>query len=111
LAEELNTKMVQEGAVLALDLEITPELRREGLMREVIRHIQNARKKAGLNVDNRILLGLETTDQELEKAISEHNDTIAKETLAEAVTSATYAYDITVKIERSELRISLERAN
>lgn len=110
LAEELNVKTVKQGEALSLDLEITPELKREGLMREVIRHVQNARKAAGLNVDNRIILSLKTEDDELQKAIAEHQKEIGKETLTEKFSDETYAYDEMVKVEGVELRVSLKKA-
>lgn len=109
LTEELNVKMVKQGEELSLDLEITPELKREGLMREVIRHVQNARKAAGLNVDNRIALSLKTDDDELQKAIDEHQEAIAKETLAETMEQGNYNYEETVKVEGAELQILLEK--
>ena len=56
LLEELNVKHVVYGGSVAIDTEITPELKREGLAREIIRHVQSARKKAGLSVDDRITL-------------------------------------------------------
>lgn len=69
-----------DGSVF-IDVNITPELKREGMMREVIRHVQAARKAAGLNVDDRITLHLETPDDELAKAIHEHLGAIKSETL------------------------------
>src|SRR5690606_16958459 len=92
LTEELNVKKVVQGDELALDLAITPELKREGFMREVIRHVQAARKAAGLNVDDRIKLSLKADDEELQKAITEHAETIATETLASDTAQAAYAY-------------------
>lgn len=110
LRDELNVKVVKAGGDIALDLEITPELRREGLMREVVRHVQNARKQAGLNVDDRITLGLKTTDDELRKAINEHYDVIASETLANGVSEDAFTYRTTVEIEDASLNLSLEKA-
>lgn len=110
LTEELNVKGVRQGEELTLDLELTDALKREGLMREVIRHVQSARKNAGLNVDDHILLGLVSEDDELREAISEHKATIASETLADAVTTDSYAYIATVKVEGSELTLALQKA-
>jgi isoleucyl-tRNA synthetase len=109
LTEELNVKTVKQGKELALDLEITPELKREGLMREVIRHIQNARKQAGLNVDDHITLYLETASSELQEAIKEHQPVIASETLADAIVKPADGYETQVKVEGDSLRIILAR--
>lgn len=85
LIEELNVKSVKSGKALELDIRITPELKREGLMREVIRQIQNTRKAVGLNVDDRIVVALSTEADELVAATSEYQSEIAKETLATVV--------------------------
>lgn len=110
LTEELNVKTVKQGSELELDLAVTAELKREGLMREVVRHVQNARKNAGLNVDDRIVLGLASSDEDLLKAVAEHKDVIAAETLADMVDESTYEHASTVKVEGSELELSLQKA-
>lgn len=109
LTDELNVKKVVQGTELALDFAITPELRREGLAREVVRHVQAARKDAGLNVDDRIQLSLTTDNDELQKAITEHADTIANETLANDISESTYGYQTEVKVEDARLVVSLEK--
>ena len=109
LAEELNVKAVLVGETLALDLNLTPELKREGLMREVIRHIQNARKAAGLQVDDRIELSLVTDNEELRVAIKDHSDTIASETLATFVELENPAHTSDVKIEDGSVTVSFEK--
>lgn len=112
LTEELNVKQVKvkQGAEVSLDLVITPELKREGLMREVIRHVQNARKNAGLNVDDHINLSLVSEDADLQQAIAEHEATIAAETLADTLTADTYAHTAIVKVEGADLTLTLQKA-
>ncbi len=73
------------GETVALDLEITPELRRLGLAREVIRLIQDARKNDGLDVTDRIELWWTAADPELNEALAEHGAVIAGEVLAVTV--------------------------
>jgi isoleucyl-tRNA synthetase len=115
--EELNVKIVgvadnlNESGV-ELNTELTSELRREGMAREVVRFVQAARKAANLNVDDRIELRLSTEASELEKAIAEHKDSIYQETLATGPLkgSTADAYTATVKVEGHELEISLERS-
>lgn len=112
IAEELNVKSVVFGEEVSLDTHLTPELKREGMMREVIRQVQNARKQAGLNVDDRIALELHTNDSELAKAIDEHEDAIKAETLAKSLTSGqgSKAHAASVKVEGADLHIGLEKA-
>ena len=72
----------REGAhAVALDLAIDEELRGEGYAREIVHAVQNARKSAGLRVEDRIELVL-TGDPALIKAAAIHRDYIARETLA-----------------------------
>ena len=125
MAEELNVKEIRwienldkhladyevtEGAIkpeswIEISKHLTPELKREGLMREVIRHVQSARKKAGLQVDDRIMLQLTTNDEQLRQAIDEHAEVIAAETLA--VFGEVHDNKSTVTVEGAELEIAL----
>lgn len=112
LAEEVNVKQVEQGSILELDIAITPELRAEGLTREVIRHVQAARKSAGLQVDDRIDLVLHTDSKQLASAIHAHRTAICKETLADSLSVAdkTFAHSQAVTIEGEPLALSLQRA-
>ncbi len=70
------------GETVALEVTITPELRREGLAREFIRLVQDERKNAGLEVSDRISLWWEAADAEFAEALTEHGAMIAGEVLA-----------------------------
>jgi isoleucyl-tRNA synthetase len=70
------------GATVALDLEITEDLRRAGLARDAIRLIQEARKNSGLDVADRIALRWTATEPAVVTALSEHASLIADEVLA-----------------------------
>ncbi len=110
LIDELNVKSVIKGNEVAIDTVITDELKREGLMREVVRFVQNARKDAGLNIDDRISLELKTDSDELNQAIAEHLETITDETLAtEFNTAGNYTYTCDVDIDKQPLTISINK--
>ena len=132
MAEELNVKEIRwiesldehladydvtEGMIkpeswVEISKHLTPELKREGLMREVIRHVQSARKKAGLQVDDRIELGITSSDTEIAQAVDVFSDTIKAETLAVKLGSATddmEKYD--VKVDGKPVEIYLKKAN
>ncbi len=128
IAEEVNILVVKyDSGNIVLNLEtaalklagyaptvtvskvITPELHRMGMMREVIRAVQNARKEADLQVDDRINLSLKTDNDQLQKAITEHKDTIVAETLAHGLhTHVADGFTKTVKIEGHELTIQIK---
>ena len=111
LQDEVNVKEVKLGSEVKIDETLTPELKREGMMREVVRHVQAARKAAGLQVDDRIDLVLTTSDSELQKAVQEHSETIISETLANTLGGTEVAGETqTVKVEGAELSISLVKS-
>jgi isoleucyl-tRNA synthetase len=97
----------EAGHAVALQLELDDELRREGLAREIVHAVQNARKEAGLEVTDRIELAI-SGDAGLLEAAREHEPYIAGEVLATAV-----AYDaadgVTATIDGRELRLSITR--
>jgi len=72
------------GLTVGLDLEITPDLAREGLARELVRLIQDARKAAGLAIADRIELGIQASGNVAE-ALDAFGDSIAGEVLARRV--------------------------
>jgi len=69
------------GGFVVLDTHLTPELEAEGLARDVVRAVQQARKDAGLDVGDRIALSI-LGDADAVAAIEAHRDLIASETLA-----------------------------
>ncbi len=115
IADEVNVKEVSwgnklEGAGTELDTNITPELKAEGLMRDIVRHIQSARKNAGLEVDDRIILTLESESKDLVEAIEAHAETIKNETLATELKAEGAAGGVPVKVDGQELYISVVKA-
>ena len=73
-----------EGETVALDLELTAELRSLGAAREAVRLIQEGRKNAGLDISDRIALRWSTSSPDVAAAMREHADLIAGEVLATA---------------------------
>jgi isoleucyl-tRNA synthetase len=99
----------EAGHAVALELDLDDELRREGLAREVVRAVQEARKQAGLEVSDRIALAL-GGDEELLAAAREHEAYIAGETLANSVDYGADGAGEKATIEGRELRIAVSKA-
>ncbi len=72
----------EAGETIALDLNVTPELRRAGLAREMVRLIQDTRKSSGFEVSDRVSCWWSAGDDELAEALREHGRMIADEVLA-----------------------------
>lgn len=103
--DEVNVKEVERGEATWIDKNISEELAREGFIRELIRSVQSARKKAGLNVDDRIKLSINSEVPE------EWKETLMAEVLAlELSKEGNYAYDEIVKVNGESVTISLEKA-
>ena len=133
MKEPSGTEGTRNYIFVTLELYRSPELKREGLMREVIRHVQSARKKAGLQVDDRIVLHLavgaepasasqpaapgqaqpaDDAAAQLRQALAEHADTIASETLATMTPEqpGDALYHTTAMVDGAELQVSLAKA-
>jgi isoleucyl-tRNA synthetase len=136
ISEELNVKLVvrdqttwesdktvsdnvtehglAQSLKVVLDTDLTAELKQEGLMREIIRHIQNTRKQAGLEVDDRIYLQLGSDHADISAVFTtpEFAQEIQQETLATTLNSGEMqdAFACVVKIDAAELGIKLKKA-
>ena len=73
--------MLPGGGFVVLDTAVTPELEAEGVARDLVRAVQQARRDAGLDVSDRIALSLVAT-AEVADAARTHADLICRETLA-----------------------------
>ncbi len=112
IKEELNVKNIvideSQEQEMILDVEITPELRLEGEMREVVRAIQEGRKKAKFNVEDRIILGYVGK----EDVFAKFETDIAREVLATKIEKENLAdaeYQETITLDGTELSFSLKR--
>jgi isoleucyl-tRNA synthetase len=92
----------EAGETVALDLEITPELRRAGLVRDAVRLVQDARKTSGLDVSDRIELWWEPTGSgpvELPAALAEGSARLGEEVLAVTVEPGPPTADLAVHVD------------
>ena len=106
--EPLEGYMVESeaGRAVALALDLDEGLVREGLAREIVRAVQNARKESGLEVTDRIELTL-AGDEELLAAARGHEDYLRGETLAGSVAYADADDAVAATIDGRELRVAL----
>jgi isoleucyl-tRNA synthetase len=102
-------RVVRDGpTAVALDLEVSPGLRLEGLARDLVRAVQDLRKAAGLEVADRIELAVRA-EGELAAAVEAHRDHLLGETLATSLHSAPQGdgHDARVDLDGQEVRIWL----
>jgi isoleucyl-tRNA synthetase len=103
----------EPGLTVALDLTMTPELRRAGLAREAIRLVQEARKTAGLAVTDRIALtwqALPAAGDELALALREHAGQVAAEVLATSYEEGTPAGETVHRNDDLGLAFAIQKA-
>jgi isoleucyl-tRNA synthetase len=105
-------RVVRDGATtVALDLEVSPELRLEGLARDLVRAVQDLRKSAGLDVADRIELAIKAGggENQVAAAVAAHRDYLLSETLATSLHSAPQGdgHDARVDLDGQEVRLWL----
>ena len=98
---------------LALDTTITVELAREGLARELVRHMQELRRSAGLDVSDRITAYVYRGGDSLTAAIADHSDYIQQEILAIDIQQrppGLKAVDLNITLDGQTVTIGVEKA-
>ena len=70
------------GITVALDINITDKLLKEGLARDLVNRVQNLRKDMGLNVQDKIIIAIQSDDEVINQAITDNNDYICTEVQA-----------------------------
>ena len=95
---------------VALDVTITSELKSEGIARELINRVQNLRKDSGLEVTDRIVLKVDTTN-EIQQAIQSNMQYVCNEVLANKVEFSVLGAEalVTALAEENDAKIGLER--
>ncbi len=112
IMEEVNVKKVGSfsgSEEVKLNITLTPELKAEGIARDLIRFVQNARKNAGFNVEDRIELKISSDSTEITEAVKAHKDMIFAETLATGELTGEGSHSETVKLDGQEITISITK--
>ncbi|WP_319477627.1 isoleucine--tRNA ligase [Marispirochaeta aestuarii] len=107
--EKSGLKVLNEGSLtVALDPEITEELEREGVVRDIVRGVQNLRKETGLEVTDRIRLTL-FGDDKVQASIQDFRDYLTEETLAEEFTWEEISDGASIECGETSCLIALEK--
>lgn len=113
IKEETNVKEIKISAVdtLRLDTEITSQLKQEGIIRDLIRYVQGLRKQAGYALDDKIVVGLKTDNQEIADSITTHTEMFAEALQATSIVDALEDADASeeVKVNGSSVRIAVKK--
>lgn len=109
---DLNTYWIGQGVVVTLDTTLTPELKREGVARELSRACNQLRKEANYRIDERVTAFMVTSDPALQATIAEYTDFLCAEALLSSLILWTSEGDITttIEFEASTAIITLKRA-
>lgn len=98
-----------QNNLVALDVNLTDELVNEGILREIIRCIQVARKDAGFEISDRITLFVKSDDAKVQSVIDENKDTIMSETLATKFADVNADFETEQEITNAKIIIKVKR--
>ncbi len=99
----------ERGITVALDTELTPELKNEGIAREFVNRIQNIRKDSGFEVTDRINITF-TAEVEIRNAIISMTEYVMNETLAETITGAPDIQGVELDLDGAKVIAKVEKA-
>ncbi len=101
-----------DAGVVVLATEVTPELAAEGLAKDVVRAVQQARKDAGLDVADRIDLTVEPSNEDVRTAVEAYRDLVTAETLATTLGFGTLSGDVpATEVAGGSVRIAVAKAS
>ena len=102
--------VASEGKLtVAMDITITPELRREGTARELVNRIQNMRKDTGLEVTDKISITIESKP-EIEDSLTGFREYVCSQTLArELITVPSYKGGLSIEWDEETLNIEIKK--
>ncbi len=111
ISEDIPGWLVANQGLLtvALDVTLTPELKNEGLARELVNRIQNLRKSSGLDIVDKIHVTLLSSDL-IDEALNEHKDYIANQVLADKIELVDVIADaVELDLEEFKVQIKIEK--
>lgn len=97
---------VEWGVIVWLDTNITPELQREWVAREISRFLNQMRKEADYQVSDRVACSYETEQKELTSVISEFSEFLQQEALLSNISTGNQNWDITAELDTDLWTIS-----
>ena len=97
------------GPLIALDIQVTPELFREGLARDLVRHIQQIRKDIDLEIQDHVSVTYATDSQEVSQAIADHSQYICSETLCDNLIAGIADSGKTITIGKQNVTLKVAR--
>lgn len=112
VATEGYAAAAADGYAVGVSLAMTPELRAEGLVREVVHHMQNLRKDAGLEIADRIRVSVEAT-HEVEDALRKHEAFVREEVLADELSfgpAPDRTTGVSHEVEGHQVKIALAKS-
>jgi isoleucyl-tRNA synthetase len=98
---------VEGGITVALDINISEELKQEGIARDFVNRVQNLRKESGFEVTDKIEIQLENTNEEVSKAVENFKTYISTEVQALKL-EITGAISDAVEVEMDEIKLKLK---
>jgi isoleucyl-tRNA synthetase len=110
IKEEVNVKEISFGRQFRLDIKITPELKEEGIIREIIRHIQEMRKEAGLRPREKVLVGY-LASSEIKKILDKHRGKILTEAKISDLKQMEDKFDLEkeIKVEKEKIKLAIKK--
>jgi isoleucyl-tRNA synthetase len=96
---------------VSLDLQVSPELRREGIAREFVHQVQTVRRNLGLDVTDRIAIGVQGSDEVI-ASLKDHTDYVTEELLATGIDHEDPGAEAThtIAIDGAEITVAVRKA-